>query len=184
MAALINRAEEGLIALLLTTMTVLTFAQVIARYVFNKGWFWALEATTYMFGWLVLLGISYGVKAGFHIGIDLAVKALPARGQRIAGVLAALLCLLYAAIMAIGSINYVETMYVLGIEAEDIALPRWLLIAALPLGFLLLGYRLLELTRRILSGAEGGYQLGDEAADTLRTLTTGGDNKKDGNRVS
>src|SRR3546814_8791676 len=55
---------------LLAAMTLLTFTQVVLRYVFNSGWGWALEATTYMFGWLVLVGISYGIKVGFHIGID------------------------------------------------------------------------------------------------------------------
>jgi len=35
--------------------------QVVLRYVFNGGFTWALEATTYLFGWMVLIGMSYGV---------------------------------------------------------------------------------------------------------------------------
>ena len=37
LATFINRLEEGLMALLLAAMTLLTFSQVIARYVFNTG---------------------------------------------------------------------------------------------------------------------------------------------------
>ena len=49
-----ERLEEGLIALLLAAMTLLTFAQVVLRYGFNSGFVWALETTTYLFGWLIL----------------------------------------------------------------------------------------------------------------------------------
>ncbi|MDY6994354.1 MAG: TRAP transporter small permease subunit, partial [Pseudomonadota bacterium] len=59
-----NRLEESIIALLLATMTLMTFTQVIARYFFNTGFVWALELTTYLFAWLVLLGMSYGVRVG------------------------------------------------------------------------------------------------------------------------
>jgi C4-dicarboxylate transporter DctQ subunit len=43
----INNLEENFIALILAAMTGLTFANVIARYVFNDNILWALEATVY-----------------------------------------------------------------------------------------------------------------------------------------
>jgi TRAP-type C4-dicarboxylate transport system permease small subunit len=39
----VNAIEETLIALLLGLMTVVTFANVVARYVFNSNILWALE---------------------------------------------------------------------------------------------------------------------------------------------
>lgn len=156
-----------MIILLLSAMTLLTFAQVVARYVFNSGFVWALEVTTYMFAWLVLIGISYGVKVGFHIGIDVVVKLMPPRAQRHIGLLASLLCLAYAVILLIGSYRYVDTMHMLGVEAEDIAIERWLLAIILPIGFGLLGWRLLQTTWRILRGHQTEL-LGDEAAEVLR----------------
>ena len=74
-----------MIALLLAVMTILTFVQCILRYIFNTGFPWALEATGYMFGWLIFLGISYGVKKGSHIGVDVLVKKLPVGAQRAVG---------------------------------------------------------------------------------------------------
>ncbi|MXW85312.1 MAG: TRAP transporter small permease subunit, partial [Boseongicola sp. SB0667_bin_21] len=44
--------EETLIAALLGLMTLLTFANVIARYVFNSNILWALELTVFAFAWL------------------------------------------------------------------------------------------------------------------------------------
>ncbi len=48
--------EETLIAVLPRLMTAITFANVIARYIFNDNILWALETTVFLFAWLVLLG--------------------------------------------------------------------------------------------------------------------------------
>ena len=52
---IVNQIEETLIAVLLGLMTLITFANVIARYVFNDNILWALEATVFLFAWLGLL---------------------------------------------------------------------------------------------------------------------------------
>ena len=57
-----ERDRGTLIAIILGLMTVITFANVIARYVFNSNILWALETTVFLFAWLVLLGASYCVK--------------------------------------------------------------------------------------------------------------------------
>ncbi len=172
---IMTRLEEGAIILLLAAMTLLTFVQVILRYVFNTGLSWGLEATTYMFAWMVLVGIAYGVKVGFHIGVDAVVKLLPRRGRQIVGLIAGALCLLYAGLMFAGGYNYIDTMYILGVEAEDIDAPRWLLSIILPISFALLFWRLLQVTWRLLRSPEEVSLLGDEAAEVLRAhaLETG-----------
>jgi len=170
MKPIIDRLEEGVIALLLASMTILTFVQVVLRYVFQSGLFWALEATTYLFGWLVMFGMSYGVKVGSHIGVDILVKALSPAAQRAVGAVAGLLCMLYAGILLYGAYEYVDKMYLLGVEAEDIALPRWLLLSILPVGFALLLLRLGQATWRILTGQQSGFRLADEAREAIAQL--------------
>jgi C4-dicarboxylate transporter DctQ subunit len=170
---MIERLEEAIMALLLAAMTLLTFWQVVLRYVFNSGLLWALEATTYMFGWLLLLGMSHGVRTHAHIGIDAAVKLLPPRARRAVGLAGLALCILFAALMLYGSVAYEHRMYRLGVDAQDIAVGRWILGLCLPLGFLLLIVRLAEQTWRVLKGRAVGLELADEAADTLGML--GGD---------
>ena len=78
----INELEETLIALLLGLMTLITFANVIARYVFNSNILWALELTVFLFAWLVLLGVSYCVKTTAHLGVDVVLNVVsPARAK-------------------------------------------------------------------------------------------------------
>lgn len=175
MTRMLGKLEEGVIAFLLAAMTILTFVQVVLRYVFNSGLFWALEATTYMFGWLVLFGMSYGVKVGSHIGVDLLVKMLPAAGQRVVGLIAGLLCMLYAAILFYGGYVYVDKMMLLGVEAEDLPIQRWILILILPIGFGLLFLRLAQVAWRIWTGRQAGFRLADEAREAIDQLRSAPD---------
>ena len=78
-----DRLEEGAIAFLLALMTLITFGQVIARYIFDYSFVWALELVTFLFAWLIFLGMSYGVRVGSHIGVDAhASRASSARWRR------------------------------------------------------------------------------------------------------
>ena len=49
---LVDNIEETFIAITLGLMTIITFANVVARYVFNDNILWALEVTVVLFAWL------------------------------------------------------------------------------------------------------------------------------------
>lgn len=163
-----EHAEEGLIAFLLASMTLLIFAQVVARYVFNYSFTWALELVTYLFGGLIFLGMAYGVRVGAHIGIDFVVKSLKPRGARIVGAMAAALCIVYALIVLYGSVQYVEKIRSVGIMAQDLPVEQWIPRLVLPLGFLMLAIRFAQALYRIVIGSDPGFRLADEAAEALR----------------
>jgi C4-dicarboxylate transporter DctQ subunit len=148
----VNRLEEGILATLLAFMTLLTFIQVVLRYVFNSGIVWSLEATTYSFAALVLFGMSYGVRTRTHIAVDLFTRKLPATLERYVNVIAIIACLVYAALMLYGSAIFVERLLALGNLARDVPAPKWLLTATMPLGFTLLAYRFLEAGWHVLYG--------------------------------
>lgn len=139
----LDRAEEGFMALSLAFMTLITFLQVVLR-TFGTGIVWSLEATTYSFAWLVIIGMSYGVRTRAHIAVDLLTSKLQGRAARIVAVLALLVSLAYCASMVFGSAVFIDRLMTLGNEARDIPVPRWLLAAIMPLGFALLGLRLVE----------------------------------------
>jgi C4-dicarboxylate transporter DctQ subunit len=180
--AMVHRLEEGLLAFILAVMTILTFVQVVLRYGFNTGFLWALEADFYLFGWLVLLGLSYGVRTRAHIGIDAAVTLLPPRARRVVGIVVVALALLYAGLMFYGSWNYIERLQILDVEGEDIPVRRWILSLCLPIGFGLLFVRLMQMGWRVATGRSQGYELADEARDAIRDVT--GDGHPDGTGVA
>ena len=155
----LEHLEEGLIALLLAAMTLITFAQVVARYVFNYSFVWALEVTGVMFGFLIFIGMSYGVRVGVHIGVDAFVKTLSREHARVVNMIAASRCLLYAGIVVVGGWIYVRKMYDVGILMQDIPIDQWIPRAILPLGFALLGLRFAQVLWRLAPGAWRGCAL-------------------------
>ena len=102
----VNALEETLIALLLGLMTLVTFANVVARYVFEDNILWALEVTGFLNAWMILIGVSYCMKTGAHLGVDALVEALPRSLRKPLTMLAALGTLAFAGLMVVGSWNY------------------------------------------------------------------------------
>lgn len=131
----------------LAFMTIMTFVQVVLRYVFGTGLVWSLEATTYTFAWLVLLGMSYGVRTQAHIAVDIVTSRLGTRAARNLAAVALVCALGYCALMLYGSGVFVYRLYGLGNYARDIPLPRWLLASIMPFAFALLAVRLVQAAR-------------------------------------
>ncbi|MGH8677472.1 MAG: TRAP transporter small permease [Burkholderiales bacterium] len=153
---ILNRADEGFIALLLVVMTLLVFIEVILRFGFDTGLQWSEELTLYMSAWLVLFGASYGVKIGSHIGVDAFVNLLPSKGRRVAGLVSVALCLVYCVLFLMGSWQYLDVLVLADIEMEDLPIPRWIAQSILFVGFVMLAMRFIEAGWRIIKGEADG----------------------------
>jgi C4-dicarboxylate transporter DctQ subunit len=164
---LVSHFEEGFLSLLLVSMTLLVFAEVVARFGFNAGIHWAQEATLLMAAWFVLFGASYGVKVGAHIGVDVFVKMLPANTHRFFTLLAIVLCLIYCGLFVYGSWIYLSKMKMIGIEMEDIPIPKWIPMSILIIGFVLLIIRFLQLGWKVVIGQADGFHFADEAEESM-----------------
>ena len=172
----VDRLEETLIAVFLGLMTVITFANVIARYVFNDNILWALEATVFLFAWLVLLGASYAVKRSLHLGIDLLINALRPAARRALGLFSVVACLAFSILLLIGSWDYWYPFATKRafLEVNDVPMPQFLQFladwfnegeayekmprfipyAVLPLAMALLTWRFIEAGLSILRGRQ------------------------------
>ncbi len=165
----LDKLEEVFMAAALAFMTILTFIQVVLRYVFDAGWVWSLEATTYTFAWLVLIGMSYCVRERAHIAVDLVTNRLPPAARRVVMLAAIGLCIAYCGFMIYGGSVFVDRLMALGNNARDIPLPRWLLTSILPLGFGLLAIRFLQVGWRLLDPAAAASGFGErESAPSVR----------------
>jgi len=172
----VDAVEETTIALLMAAMTLITFANVVARYAFNSNILWALEVTVYLFAWLVLLGVSYGVRKHIHIGVDVLVANVSPRARRVLTVIAVLCCLAFSLLILKGSWDYWYPFVTKRafLVTEDVPmpdflqflstwlnegerydkLPRFIPYFALPLGMALLTLRYLVLSWEVLTGKQ------------------------------
>ena len=174
LGSIIDNIEETLIAVCLALMTLITFANVVFRYVYNDNILGALEATVFLFAWLVLMGASYAVKKHIHIGVDVVINAVSPKVRKILALLAISACLFYSILLLVGAWNYwypfvTERAW---LETDDIPVPealsflsvwfnegeayekltRFIPYLALPLGMALLTFRFLQLAWHILTG--------------------------------
>ncbi len=118
--SILDHVEEFLIAVILGAMTLITFAGVVIRYVFDspgakpmvEAWglptnlLWGLEATVFLFAWLVLLGASYAVKTHSHLGVDAIVNLLSAPLRRILALVSVALCIFFSLLMVKAAYDY------------------------------------------------------------------------------
>ena len=190
----INNLEENFIALILAAMTGLTFANVIARYVFNDNILWALEATVYLFAWLVLFGMSYAVKTSAHLGVDVVVNRQSPGVKKALGLLSVAACLLFAGLLLVGSIEYWWRFFskMSFLESEDVPfpviiqslvglvengeakyenIPRFIPYFILPFGFALMALRFLEVGWLIWTDRKDMVIASHEAEDMMDEMT-------------
>ncbi|MCB1799277.1 MAG: TRAP transporter small permease, partial [Gammaproteobacteria bacterium] len=102
----VDNIEETSIAICLGLMTMITFINVVARYVFSDNILWAKEATEFLFAWLVLMGMSYGVKKHVHIGVDVVISHLSKPAKKFFALLSVVACLVFAVLLMIGAWKY------------------------------------------------------------------------------
>jgi C4-dicarboxylate transporter DctQ subunit len=172
-------AEESLLVVVITSIMLVAFGQVVARYGFNTGWAAALEFNTVAFSWLILLGMSYGIKTNLHLGVDIIIKALPSGYAKVLALFGAVCCILYGLILLDstwlallgvdargGAIEYWAKMYKVGIGAEELRYPaflqeifglqprvhRWLVLLVLPVSLAMLVYRSIQAFADIVRG--------------------------------
>ena len=164
---IINGLEEAIIAGLLATMTLLVFFEVVLRFGFNTGFMWAQELTLHLSFWMVLFGVSYGIKVGSHIGVDALVKTLPPKARRIVSGVAVVACLAYCGLFIYGGWTYLSLMHMIGIELEDMPIPKWVAHSILIIGMVMIAIRLLQLLWEIVTGKTDSFKLVDEAEESM-----------------
>ncbi|RME33106.1 MAG: TRAP transporter small permease [Deltaproteobacteria bacterium] len=164
---MINGLEEAIISILLAAMTLLVFVEVVLRFGFGTGIMWAQEATLHISAWMVLFGASYGIKIGSHIGVDALVKILPSWLRRFVSAIAVCGCLVYTGLFTYGGWIYLKKMHLIGIELEDMPIPKWIAHSIIVIGMVLMAIRLLILLWNILTGKAEGFKMVDEAQESM-----------------
>ncbi len=190
--------EEGFIAFLLATMTLVTFVYVILNNLYTlfynladrweggsemlfaigdsilgmaQAMTWSIALTKALFAWLIFFGLAYGVRTAGHIGVDALVKLARKPVQRVIGLIACLCCLGYAGLISVASFDWMRTLFTAGIGAEDLGhygIMQWHITLIVPFGYAMVFIRFVEVFIRILRNQQTGLGLADEAAEAMK----------------
>jgi TRAP-type mannitol/chloroaromatic compound transport system permease small subunit len=115
-------------------------ANVLLRYCFSLGWIWAQELEWHLLVPIVLFGMSYAMRHGEHVRVDILFVTFSPSTRHAVDLLAAVLAMAFALIVVVLSLPYVGQSWSIG---EGTANPggieyRYLIKACIPLGFALL----------------------------------------------
>jgi TRAP-type mannitol/chloroaromatic compound transport system permease small subunit len=135
----VDRVGRG-ISWLALVIVALMAVNVILRYLFSIGSVWGQELEWHLLVPLILFGVSYAMRHGEHVRVDIVYGRFSARQKTIVDLLSALLAIGIAALFIWLSLHYVQQAYEIGEGSPDPGgLPhRFLLKALIPIGFALL----------------------------------------------
>ncbi len=140
--------EEGLCAGLFAVMALVTFANILTRYLMRYSLAFTEEVVVSFFVWLTLLGTAIAFREQSHLGFSFLIERLPKNIQKIllwmsSGLGAALfLFLIYFSIGQIGE------EILLGITSSGIGIPQWWYTIGMPAWSVLVVIRIFQGARR------------------------------------
>jgi len=144
-----SRFEEVLCAVLFAVMAIITFLNIIARYLLKYSFAFTEELVVSFFVWLTLLGASIAFREQSHLGFTFLIDRLPPKFQKIllwlsAGLGAALfIILIYFATGQIGE------EISLGITSSGIGVPQWWYTIGVPIWSALIVLRIFQGAYRV-----------------------------------
>ena len=137
----LNKVEEGIIWIIMLEMALLSFSQVVMRYVFHTAFSWSEEVLRYQMVFVTFFGASLGVKYDAHISVKALQMGLPERFSHylrltilvISCAFSFVLCY-YSTLLSLNVKNFGQLTPALGI-------PSFIPYLSIPVGSFLMGIR-------------------------------------------
>jgi TRAP-type C4-dicarboxylate transport system permease small subunit len=153
----LDRNLERWALLVLYSMLVITMAvEVLRREVFSYSSVWGEEIVRYSFIYLVWIGAAAAVRERAHIRIDVLFALVSPRVKALLYLFGDLVMLVVALFALVLSWESVAVSLQFGSVSHGLRLPLAWFLAAVPVGFVLLLYRLQQSIRRDLSDLRHG----------------------------
>jgi TRAP-type mannitol/chloroaromatic compound transport system permease small subunit len=121
-------------------IVLLMATNVLLRYAFSVGTVWSQELEWHLLVPLILFGMTYALRHGEHVRVDIVYARLSARRKLIVDLASALLTVGVAVLIIWFSLHYVQQSYVIDEGSPDPGgIPhRFLIKGLIPVGFTLL----------------------------------------------
>jgi TRAP-type C4-dicarboxylate transport system permease small subunit len=127
-------------------MVVVTFVNVVMRYMGESSFLWGEEVGRHLMIWLTFIGGGLALRSGAHIGVDSLERSLPARAAKVVRATIALILLVLFVALMIEGIDYAWRTRFQTSAALQISM-AWVY-AGMPIGCLLMLAQLGFVARR------------------------------------
>jgi len=138
-----EKFEERIMSTSLWGIVIIMGLQIIMRYIFKASIKWSEEVSRYLFIWMVFIGISYGVKKGAHMRIDMLEALYPVLKKPFA-LFADICFLLFVVFMVKPGISGIHALIKTGQTSPAGEIPMYFVYVSLLVGFILTILRLVQ----------------------------------------
>lgn len=134
---IVRRLAEATLALIMASYAVIICTQVFYRFALNQSLTWSEELVRYGLLWGVMIGAGVASDRGAHVALDPLRGLLKSRrAQAIVTWIVGLLVIIFCAIVAYASWQYIGRLWMM--TSPAIRLPMRYVFAAIPAGCLLM----------------------------------------------
>ena len=142
-AGLIRNLEVGLLSAIFIAIVIIGLTQIGLRNFADSSLVWADDAMRAGVLWITMLAGVLAAGQARHIKIDVLLHRLPEKVQpwvqRAMYLLTALICVMLAA----ASVSLIQLEMAMN-DLAFLAVPRWGVLMIIPIGFALMGWRLMR----------------------------------------
>ena len=128
----ITRTLNGLAGISFLAMVILTFWQVLTRYVLQNPSTWSEELVGYLFAWMSLLGASLVTCERGHMNIPIIVERFSAPVQKLLNCLGEVIAFLFSAVILVFGGVQITTL-AMGQMTSSLGVPIGIFYIVLPL---------------------------------------------------
>lgn len=155
---ILDRIEEIVAAVCLSVMTILAFANVVARYVFSASFSFSEEITTYLFVLLSLLGTAIAARRRAHLGLTILTDVVSPKVRRMLHIIGYLFAVAFTGAIFYYGILMVLSQRELGQVTANMQWPEWIFGSFVPIGALFATVRFAQVLVEEIrgNGEEGG----------------------------
>ncbi len=139
----LEKALKGICILITIAFTLITFASIVARYVFKAPFSWSEQTCRYLFIWSVMLYMPVIMRTGGNLGFDLLVNKLPKKAQNFISLSCMVLIDVFAVLYCKFSVQFV--LKTMSKKLSGINVPYWSVYSAQIIGAAILALFTTEL---------------------------------------
>ena len=137
---IIDRVEQILLVILLSSMILIAFSQIVLRNLFSSGLTWGDSLVRNLVLWVGFIGATLATREGKHISIDVVSRWLPPPGKNFVTLITHLFSFLVCCLLTYAALKFIKNETQMG-NVTFLGIPAWIPEIILPVIFGLMALR-------------------------------------------
>lgn len=140
----LDNLEENVLLLMFALLVIVSFMQVVMRYLFQDSLSWSEEFSRYLFIWLTWMSTGYAVRKHRHLRIEVLSDFLGEQGKIILDILAMTVWCAFGLFLVSKGWTITSLLWRRGQITAALEIPMAITYASVPFGAAVMSMRLLD----------------------------------------